>query len=310
MYIYIGHAGETDMGNERIKKINIAGFVIAVLVIFVAILTRKQTVTYDLVGNVDSSVSLGAGECVIQTYSPNRRSITGFVFKLQNETTLNGKYTLVVTDKNTPDEDMNYVITNSYTGEITDSIRFKLPKKYNPKFGTRLNLFIMSDAGNKDAIELASSSFFRSAYYYDAQNCEKKLGDSTLALVVTSEKNYKWFLYLCVVLLTMGTTFVFMHFFKNDFEDNVGSSIISLIITAYFMGIIGVFRFAPAFLIFVSVIGIALFFYDCTKSGILFYKCISSGMALWIVVITVLFAFIHHNIIGDPDTGFHRGKCK
>lgn len=298
------------MGNGLTKKVNITALIIAMLMIMVACFCRKQTVTYDLTGDNDSSITLGPGETVIQTYSPNRRAITSFDFKLKEEMNLNGKYTLVVTDKDTPDEDMNYSISNSYTGENTDSIRFKLPKKYNPQFGTRLNLFIISDAGNKDAIELASSSFFRSAYYYDAKNYERKLGDSTLALTVVSEKNYKWFLYLCVVLLTMGTTFVFMHFFKNDFEDNVGISIMSLIFTAYFMGIIGVFRFAPAFLILASAIGIVLFFYDCTKSGRLFYKSISSGMVLWMVVITVLFVFIHHNIIGDPDTVFHMGKCK
>ena len=298
------------MNSKLTKKINIAALAFVLLVIIAAVFLRKQTVSYDLVGNMDSSITLGAGETVMQTYSPNRRAITEFVFRLSEETSLDGTYTLIVTDKETPEEEPLLTISNEYDGETTDALVFRTSQKYDPKPSIRLNLFIQSDAGNRDSIELASCSALRSASYYDEAKGELTLSDSTLALTIVSEKNYKWFLLMYILLITMGTTFIFTHFFKSPFEDNVALGIIAAVLFAYFLGLIGLLKFAPAALFIVALAGVVLYFLDCIKKEVPFYKGISFGMILWAAVVLVLFVTVHHNIIGDPDSAFHINKAR
>ena len=88
---------------KRTGLINLIAFVLVLLGVLAAVIIRKQIVTYDLMGGTDSSFELVSGETVVQTYSPNRRKIIEFNFKLSETTSITGEYTLVVTKENKPE---------------------------------------------------------------------------------------------------------------------------------------------------------------------------------------------------------------
>lgn len=298
------------MSNKRGKVINYIAMAAVLFVLILAFFLKNQTITYDIAGSTKTSVLLESGQTVVQTYSPNRRDIKEFDFGLSGETELSGEYTLVVTEMDDMSGDAIYNITSSYSGEKDSFLRFKLPKKYNPTPGVRMNLFLKSDAGNAKAVELAADPTYRSAFIIDGQSGERVLGDATLDLHVVSEKNYKWFLFIYILIVTIGVTLLISLLFGGLFEDNVALAMTFSVFFAYILGMLGLLKFAAGLVFIAAVAGIVLYFIDCNKKDILFYKNIDSGMLLWVVAVAVLFATIRHTYIGDPDSVFYINKCR
>ncbi len=298
------------MSSKRSKVINYIAMTAVLIVLILAFFLKNQTITYDIAGKTDTSVLLESGQTVVQTYSPNRRDISEFDFGLSKESELSGKYTLVVTEKDDLSGDAIYNVTSSYSGEKESLLRFKLPKKYNPTPGVRINLVLRSDEGNAKAVELAADSSYRSVSTIDGQSGESVLGDATLDLHVLSEKNYKWFLFIYILIVTMGVTLLISRYFGGLFEDNIALSITFSVFFAYILGMLGLLRFAAGLIFVAAIAGIVLYFIDCNKKDILFYTNFENGMLLWIVAVAVLFVTIRHTYIGDPDSVFYINKCR
>ena len=297
------------MKKSKVKIIDLVamgGFLIIVLVL---VILRRQTILYDIVGNSDSTIALEPGKGVMQTYSPNRRDITEFDFKLAKKSFVTGEYTLVITD-DTPDSKEVFNITNKYEGELVDSIKYRLPYKYNPEVGIRLNLLLLSSSDNLASITLSSSSSYRSTFLYNVDDNKSTLLDSTLDMSVVSEKNYKWYMLAYIFLTTVGMALLFIHFFKGEFEDNIAIGIIASVLGAYLLGMLGALKTAPVILLLVAIIGWVLYFLDCLKNNVVFYERIDSSVIIWCVLLVVLFVFISHKYIGDPDSIFYISKSK
>ncbi len=296
--------------NKRIRFFNFIVLFVVVIIIAAAILLRNQTVSYNLVGSTDSSVTLSPGDIFIQTYYPNRKEIVEVDFVLKEDTLLDGEYSLVISEGGYPFEGYGSKVTNLYNGENESVLRFKLSGKYKPSPGARLNLFIMSGEKNKDKIELASDSSYRSFFVYDIPTAVHKQGDYTLDVRILAEKNYKWFLLMCVLLFTVGITLLMVHFFKNSFEENVALSVFVTVFLSYMFGLMGALKLVFVILFIASIAGIVFFFLDCNKRELPFYKCVDNGAILWAVTVLVLFVTIRHTYIGDPDTIFYMNNCK
>ena len=77
--------------NKRIRFFNFIVLFVVVIIIAAAILLRNQTVSYNLVGSTDTSVTLSPGDIFVQTYYPNRKEIVEVDFALKEDTLLDGE---------------------------------------------------------------------------------------------------------------------------------------------------------------------------------------------------------------------------
>lgn len=283
------------------------GFVLAVMV--VAYYSKEQDITYEISSRIDAETKLLPGETIIQPYFPNRKRIKSFSFELPNETSVVGEYLLKVSYSENIEDSGVYEISNVYRGECVKELRFTLPETFTARGDGRLYLILSSKDSNSDTLVLSADSSYAS-YYVTNTNSEKMLGKLTLGVSVTSEKNHKWFMLFYIFVHTIGLTLLLKYFFKGEFEDMLGISVIISIMIIYLFGIIGILSASITFIYFLSGIGFVLFFYECIRDKVNFIHKCEFQSALWIITVIILFLFVKHNYIGDPDSTFYISKSK
>lgn len=290
------------------RYLNIGTLIFVFLVLIIAFFIKEQTIIYDLTGNADMTYELKPGESIMQTYSPNRRAITGIRYSLSEETTVSGDYTIFISLEEEENKEVIYTVTNSYNGEMKQYLEFTLPDKFYPSIGKRLNIVLVSDSSNLETVSLAADSSYRSLYTIDNSG-NYKLGNGTLCIGIISQKFHKWFMLLCVLLYTYGLSFLLMHFLKTEFGETILLALICASLISYLFGFFGGLSWAPYFLMILSFVGIILFGIE-NINKVAIYQKLRFEHFLWLLLVIFLFVVIRWDYIGDPDSIFYINRCK
>lgn len=294
------------MRNKKSVLINCIILIVFFLIVLFLWTNREQVIAYNIYNNMDATLDLYPGDVLVQTYTPNRKQILALEYYLSDKNCLKGKYTLIISNSDNLNDSYIYKIENEYNNENVDSLYFILPDTFYPTVGERLWFYLVSDSQN-DYVPLALDASFSSCYLYNGN--DSKLLDGTLCIDVYSVKNNKIFLLSSILFIIYGMSSLISHFLKWKFEETVGTSIIFSVIIIYLFGMTGNIKMAIPFLYFLSIVGFGIIFLYSIKKNKLFISYFTFTHCLWGIVFLIIFVFVKHTIIGDPDSIFYIQKA-